>query len=129
MPIFTALKSEDVPEEVTRLSQHALMHREWVRNNPEKTRALARGHYTRNRETILATRSDYRANHIEERDLERRHYYDKSRLNTSNARQPWMLHEIKEIMDPKRPLDRILSRRLGRSIRAIQVMRSRCKKD
>lgn len=58
---------------------------------------------------------------------QRKRYYDKTK-NAGNRWQPWTVAEIDAIMAHEKS-DAELSKELGRGIRAIQVKRSKIKKE
>ena len=57
---------------------------------------------------------------------QRKRYYDKT-TNQRNSRKKWTQYEIETILDHEKT-DSELSKNLGRSVRSIQVKRSRLKK-
>ena len=67
----------------------------------------------------------WRLRHPEKRYAGKKRYCERMRQNCSNKNQEWTLAEMKAIMAPDRPNDRILSESLGRSVQAIQDMRSK----
>lgn len=56
-----------------------------------------------------------------------RRYYERGN-HTHNGGDSWTTHEMDRIVDPDKPSDRELSKELGRSMRAIQIMRCRIRK-
>lgn len=70
----------------------------------------------------------WRKRHPEKRYAGQKRYHGRNRKdlkNTRNSRQEWTGAEMSAIISPNRPSDRILSRKLGRSIKAIQIKRGR----
>lgn len=68
----------------------------------------------------------WRKRHPEKRNIERKRYYEKHRVNSVNRRnagQEWTLFEKKRITAVDRPPDPVLARELGRSVQAIQTQR------
>ena len=66
-----------------------------------------------------------RRNNRENRNRARRENYAQTRLPGFPTLRRWSDSEIRAIMDPKKPLDRVLARELNRSVQAIQIKRSR----
>jgi hypothetical protein len=62
------------------------------------------------------------------RNAERKKYYARFRDSGTNAGSEWTERELEMIMAPDRPFDRDLAALIGRSVQAIQIMRSRCRK-
>lgn len=60
---------------------------------------------------------------------EKQAYYRRNNQNPANSREEWTLLDIAIITASDRPSDIVLAPRLGRSIQAIQVMRSKTKKE
>lgn len=58
---------------------------------------------------------------------QRKRYYDKT-TNQRNSRKKWTQYEIETILEHEKP-DSELSKHLGRSVRSIQVKRSRLNKE
>lgn len=54
--------------------------------------------------------------------------YARGKINVAHARDEWTLAQLEKIIQPGRSSDRTLAKELGRSVQAIQVMRSRLKK-
>jgi len=60
------------------------------------------------------------------RNVQRQRYYHKHSSGPKGG-DDWTLKDEQIILDPNRPCDVILSQNLGRSVRAIQIKRSRIK--
>lgn len=54
--------------------------------------------------------------------------YAKGATNQKNAKTVWTASENKCITDPRRPIDRKLAKKLGRTVQAIQIQRSRLRR-
>ena len=54
--------------------------------------------------------------------------YLKGAAHQQNARTDWTIVQCDRITDPNRPCDRVLAQELGRTVRAIQIQRSRLRK-
>ncbi len=54
-------------------------------------------------------------------------YYKKSILGAINSKNKWTAKEEDSILVPDRPNDMVLAKKLGRSVQAIQIKRSRIK--
>ena len=53
--------------------------------------------------------------------------YSQTRKGAVNARDGWTLEQLRQITAEDRPIDRELAMKLGRSVQAIQIARSRAK--
>ncbi len=67
-----------------------------------------------------------RKRHPDLRNVQRARNYKLGALDTSKGSQPWREDEIELILKDDGPTDRELARTLSRSVRAIQIKRSRC---
>jgi hypothetical protein len=72
---------------------------------------------------------DWRRKNPEKYNVLKKKNYSSTRKNARNRKQAWDLSDITTIMAPDRPCDRELSKLIGRSVQAIQVMRSRITKN
>lgn len=61
-------------------------------------------------------------------NLMKKRNYAKGAEGVTKTKQPWTDSEIDEIVASDRPCDRILAKKISRSVQAIQVMRSRLRK-
>ena len=59
------------------------------------------------------------------RNDRRRRNYAAGAAGATRIRDPWEQHEDKAILSPERPTDRELAARLGRTVQAIQIRRTR----
>ena len=73
------------------------------------------GHYLSNKK--------WRLSNPHKRSEENSRYYDQTE-DTANSRQRWTISELLRVLEKPRPCDRVLSEKLGRSMKAIVVMRS-----
>lgn len=73
-------------------------------------------------------RKKWRQNHTEARNELRSRYYKSGALYNHNHRVTWTSAEDMQITDPNRPCDRVLARKLKRTIGAIQVERCRLRR-
>ncbi len=89
---------------------------------------MAKRKYTdeeRKHRNVLSTMK-WKNKHPVEVNEHKKKNYAQSRVNAVNKRNLWTLKEIDEILTS--PLsDRELSEKLGRSVQAIQVKRTKCK--
>lgn len=67
----------------------------------------------------------WRKAHPEKRTEQRRRYYDNTPNAGNSSKEPWTREQDRAITEPNKPTDRELAVRLGRSVRAIQVRRTR----
>lgn len=74
-------------------------------------------------------KKDYRDmdRYRETRNAQKRRYYRRTEKSI-NSGQPWTPHEIKRVMEHN-VTDMQLSKEIGRSVAAIQVMRNRLKRE
>ncbi len=72
-----------------------------------------------------ATNKKWRKENPEKRYKEKSLYYRRTRVGCKNKNKPWKPLERRLIAASWRPSDRVLGHFLGRSIQAIQVMRSK----
>ncbi|MBI3588988.1 MAG: hypothetical protein HY093_01040 [Candidatus Liptonbacteria bacterium] len=97
------------------MNHHELERRRgWHRANPERTRAISRRWRSTHRAIKYATRV---------------RYYARNRANPENTRNShtrWTSEDVQAILRHRLP-DRVLSRRLGRTIKAIQDKRGVCR--
>ncbi|MFA5051862.1 MAG: hypothetical protein WC544_02240 [Patescibacteria group bacterium] len=84
----------------------------------------------KNGDRYHATQNTWRRNHKEKRRKQRQAYHERNRANPYNVRNQrviWSDKEKRIILAKNRPSDRTLSRQLGRSIKAIQMQRYKCR--
>lgn len=74
--------------------------------------------------TTYARTKRWRAKHPEVKAAERLRYYRQFQKNNKRKGKRWTEKEDKKITARNAPADSILSRRLGRSVQAIQQRRS-----
>lgn len=67
----------------------------------------------------------WRQNHPASWSRQKKRNYARSRKEARRAHQRWSLADEIMICTPQRPCDRVLSKKLGRSVQAIQVHRSK----
>ena len=79
--------------------------------------------------STYAVTKRWRFRHPKERHTDKKRYYNRHNKNRINSRAEWTLSEMALIVAPDRPLDRILSQKLGRSVEAVQIKRCRLKKN
>jgi len=58
----------------------------------------------------------------------KRRNYRRGETNRQNSGEPWTINECNLLTDLNRPSDRALAQELGRTVRAIQIQRSKLKK-
>lgn len=73
------------------------------------------GHYLSNKK--------WRLSNPHKRSEENSRYYDQTE-DAVNSWQRWTIGDLLRVLEIPRPCDRVLSERLGRSMKAIVVMRS-----
>lgn len=71
----------------------------------------------------------WRKKHPDKRNKEKNKYYRQFEKNARNGNQDWPVGHMDAILAPDRPRDRVLSGQLGRTVLAIQIMRSKIKKE
>lgn len=76
-----------------------------------------------------ATNKKWRQKYPEKRRKATRLYYKKLSTGSSRHKSKWMKEEEKIILSPLKPTDRILSKLFKRSVNAIQVHRSKLKRN
>lgn len=69
-------------------------------------------------------RKRYKKNPIT-KNAHRKNNYARGRKNCQRAGKPWNFNELVSIIVSDRPRDRKLAEKIGRSVQAIQVMRTR----
>ena len=78
------------------------------------------------RKTSYEYNKIWRKKHPDTWQQEKKKYYDQFDKNAVNSREPFTVDEINLIMAHSMP-DRELSVKIGRTVRAIQAMRSKVK--
>ena len=73
------------------------------------------GHYLSNKK--------WRLRNTRKRSEGTSRYYDQTE-DSANSRQRWTVSELLRVLETTRPCDRVLSEELGRSMKALVVMRS-----
>lgn len=67
----------------------------------------------------------WRKKHPEAWKQQKALYYARNAIYNWNTGTRWLSSEKVQILDPKRPCDRVLAQQLGRSVKAIQEKRTR----
>ena len=70
---------------------------------------------------------EWRKKNREKHNAHKRRNYAKGALHDTNSCLPWTVKDTQLIMAKDRPCDRVLAKKLGRSVQAIQVRRSKVK--
>lgn len=65
----------------------------------------------------------WRSKNPKKRNNQRQRYYSKSRDGASRSGIVWKMSEIRQIMNPDKPVDSVLALILGRTVQAIQEKR------
>lgn len=73
--------------------------------------------------------NDYRKRHPDKRNEYNKRNYRQTECNNWNRGKPWTPEEDNQIIPSCKPTDRVLSGRLGRSVKAIQKRRYKLKKE
>jgi hypothetical protein len=71
----------------------------------------------------------WRKRNPKKRYLQEIRYYQRSNQNPPSSRDRWTGSDMTIIIASNRPCDRVLARKLGRSMQAIQVKRCRVRKE
>ncbi len=74
-----------------------------------------------------AANKKWRLRYPDRRNSQKKRYYKKTAVGAKNSRIKWTTKEIDSIIASNKPRDTVLAKKLGRSVEAIQVKRSKIK--